>query len=229
MTILACDPGLGTTAAVAYDPTRDAVLAAESWRFGPRAGMTDPERVFAYCAALREFLQAWAPVDVFAVEDQQAATIHSGASGGRSGGLAYDALPEAIRTHVGAGNGHHRELTLAEEARQSPWLVKPKWSRASERGGKNRSIVRLAKLAGALEQEAERLNIRVIRVQPREAKRALTGNPNAHKVLMQDCATQYGLTGRCGPSKCWPSDHIADSVGIALAARAILRREELRG
>ena len=202
--ILGCDPGLGTTAAVLYDPQQDAVVATDSWAFGPGEGY-DAKRVHMYCGALVTFIVRHAPVGILAIEDQQTNLgPPKRASGTRT-------LPASIQAAVGdtrAGNAGERGAR-------------------AERGAKNSAMIRLAALRGALEQVGMEAGLQVVRVQPQQAKRALTGKPVATKAQMQEAAnSQYGLTGVCGPKRDWPPDHVADALGIALAGNAKLKRED---
>lgn len=199
--ILACDPGLAATAVVLLEEERDEVLYVDTWRFGTRCG-DDACRVSKYCAAIRAFLRdhRWdPPIDLFVIEDQKTSLVAPGASEGPSGGRALPPVIQAAVDAAGAGGGVKRGAV-------------------GERGAKNANMIRLAKLAGALEQVAMEFGLRVIRVSPEDAKRALTGDPNATKPQMRQWARmQY-------PTR---NEHEDDAAGIALAGRAQLRLEAM--
>ncbi len=208
MILLGIDPGLGTTAAVIYASENNVVLSSASWEFGPTEG-SDAERTRKYCIALRALIHAEVDhdggIDILAIEGQQTALSPPKGSGdGRT-------LPPAIQAAVAgqrAGNDGDRGAR-------------------AERGAKNMNMVRLAALRGALQQVAMEFELRVIVVQPQEAKRALTGDAKANKRTMQECAAGfYGLAGNCGPYRNLPADHVADALGTVLAAKAKLKREE---
>ena len=195
--ILACDPGLTATAVVLFDEDRDAVVDRATYRFGTEFG-DDPDRIALYCDLIHDrFINRGATV--FAIEDQKTSLVHSTGSGGRSGGRG---LPDAIQAAVdasGAGNAQKR-------------------GDAASRGGKNAAMIRLAKLAGALEQVAVEAGLRVVRVLPQEAKRSLTSNPRATKQDMRDWARMSYPTR---------NEHEDDALGICFGARVILRMEAM--
>jgi len=206
--ILGIDPGLTCTAVVLYDSGCDKAVEDMTYKHGPDVG-TDAERIARYCFDVRTFIEMEQehvePIDILAIEDQQTNLgPPKRASGGRT-------LPASIQAAVGdtrAGNAGERGAR-------------------AERGAKNSAMVRLAKLAGALEQVGMEAGLQVVRVQPQQAKRALTGDPKADKRTMQVSAKmQYGITGNCGPWRDWPPDHVADALGIAIAGNAKLKREE---
>ncbi len=199
MILLACDPGLGATAFVVFDAERDGVLHRETWRYGPECG-EDAKRISEYCARLRSLLvgAAWRdPIDALIIEDQKTSLVAPGASEGPSGGRALPPAVQAAVDAAGAGGGAKRGAVAA-------------------RGSKNANMIRLAKLAGALEQVAMDFDLRVIRVSPEDAKRALTADPNATKPQMRQWARmQY-------PTR---NEHEDDCMGICKAGQAVLKRE----
>lgn len=199
--IIACDPGLSATAIVLLDEDQDVLFHQDTWRFGPEHG-DDASRIAEYCTCLRSTLMVtWdPPIGLFAIEDQKTALVAVGAAQGPSGGRV---LPEAIRAAIGAsgaGNDARRGAVAA-------------------RGSKNSALIRLAKLAGALEQVAVEFGLRVIRVSPQDAKRALTGDPKASKRTMKLWARMAYPTR---------NEHEDDCIGIYFAGRAVLRLEAMK-
>lgn len=70
------------------------------------------------------------------------------------------------------------------------------------------AVIPQARVSGALMAAAALKHLHVIEVAPTEAKKALAGNGNAKKQLMQTKAAVYGVTG----------EHASDALGVALAA-----------
>ena len=201
--ILGVDPGLGTTGAVCYDASADAVLAAEAWKHGTTEGSVG-ERIAMYAEDLRQFIRAHQP-GVVAIERPHTALGPPSASDRLTGGRG---LPEHLQALVGAPAGQERA--------------------SRERGGKNASVEKLLKLCGALEQVVLAEGCEYVEVQPQQAKRALTGDRRADKRDMVSAAwAQYaGYRAAAMQDSKQRAEAKADALGVCLSARAKLREEE---
>lgn len=86
--------------------------------------------------------------------------------------------------------------------------------------GKAARTIRTAQVAGAIMAVAARFGLEVIEVAPSRAKRAVTGEQKASKQQVQRMVeAMYGTDGL--------SEHEADAVAVATAARDILKERRL--
>ena len=86
--------------------------------------------------------------------------------------------------------------------------------------GKNSQVaLTLSKQFGAIFAALSDLGVYSVKIQPTQAKKALTGSGRADKETMVQFAQQMGMGG--------DNDNVADAIGIALAARAIYKEWEI--
>jgi crossover junction endodeoxyribonuclease RuvC len=90
-------------------------------------------------------------------------------------------------------------------------------------GGVGRSVLLVARVAGAVVGLARERGIAVVDVTPQRAKLALTGDGKADKRRMVECANQaYGLALTPG------QHHAADALGMELAGETKWRFQQQR-
>lgn len=111
-------------------------------------------------------------------------------------------------------------LTLAIEDQQPPGR-----GAGGEAKARFWDLIAVARLVGRLWGLADGTDCEVEFVNPRAAKKALTGNGNASKDQIVNAAlSQYGITERTKPRR----ESQADALGIALASRRRLIDDRLR-
>jgi len=151
------------------------------------------------------------------------ALITTSPEDGDEGQRVQDIAGKAYLFIEGLGEGVSADNTiLAIEAQHFEDVRGDHEEARRERAAKAASTIQVAHVAGALMEVAARFGLQVVVVQPKFAKRALTGNGNASKAQVRGMAARMA-----GVEADEISEHEADAVAVACGGQDVLKQRKL--